>query len=95
MRATTQVTDDICNPLVYVMEQYTTVHGNPQLTLYKQRDKTFIPEQGQVEYYFTTSNIGDALATNAFVVDKFPEDFEEITAKTSGTASDGTVYNCD
>lgn len=61
----------------------------------KQRDVFAITPGEQIQYTFLTTNQGNGVATNAYLVDIIPDDTDLVNVLTTGTANNGSAINCE
>jgi uncharacterized delta-60 repeat protein/uncharacterized repeat protein (TIGR01451 family) len=93
LKITTTGLDNYCGQIANTKVFQTTVHGLPQLELYKYVDKAYIWSQWQITYSLDTRNKGEWDATNAFVVDRIPLKTQFVSAITSGGISQCASQN--
>lgn len=90
LSATATANDDVCGPISASSGRSVVVTGNPYLTVAKRATLGVAARGSEIEYVLSYTNIGDAVSTRTWIVDKVPP-FAELTWA-SEVANGGQVW---
>ena len=97
LTATITATDpNSCATINQSVSASTTMHGTPEVSVFKSRDESLIKSGGDIHYKLAFHSLGDISTTNTFIVDRIPQRSVFKEAYTNGTALDTNhnSYTC-